>query len=324
MRYLDFERPLFEIEDKIKDLEQYSRQHDLNLDAEIGPLRQRLRTLEHEIYDNLTKYQRVQLARHPDRPYTLDYIQSLMTDFIELHGDRTYGDDKAIVAGFATFRGRQVVVVGHQKGRNTEENLARNFGMPHPEGFRKAQRVMKLGERFGLPVLSFVDSTGAYPGLGAEERGQHNMIACNLEVMAQLATPIVVVVTGEGGSGGALAIAVGDRVLMMEYSYYAVCTPEACAAILYKDRARASEAVESMRCMPEDLLRLGVIDEVVPEPLGGAHRNPRAAMDAVGQAIETHLNSLCELSPEELVELRYQKFRNMGIFMESGMIQNRR
>jgi acetyl-CoA carboxylase carboxyl transferase subunit alpha len=316
MRYLDFERPLQELDQKIADLQSMQETHRLDLEAEIKALRSKRNQILESIFAGLHPYQRIQLARHPDRPYLLDYVKLLMTDFYELHGDRHFGDDAAIVSGLACFRGQSVAVIGHQKGRNTQENIHRNFGMANPEGFRKAMRVMRLAERFRLPVISFIDSAGAYPGIGAEERGQHEAIANNLLEMSQLATPLVVVVTGEGGSGGALAIGVGNRVLIMENAYYAVCTPEACAAILFKDRSQAPDAVHYMRILAPDLLALGVIDDIIPEPLGGAHRNWEAAADKVGDYLERHLQQLQQLSREEIVRSRYEKFRRMGQFQE--------
>ena len=318
MHYLEFEQPLRQIETKIEELETYARSREINLTAEIAPLRDRAEEMLREIFNNLTPWQRIQLARHPDRPYFLDYMRIFATDFVELHGDRNYADDQAIVTGLCAIGGRSVAVIGHQKGRDTEENLRRNFGMAHPEGFRKAMRVMELAGRQGLPVITFIDSSGAYPGIGAEERGQHEAIARNLLVMAELPIPILCVVTGEGGSGGALAIGVGNRVLMLEYAYYAVCTPEACAAIIHKDRSRASQIAGNMRIIAPDLLRLGVIDEIIPEPCGAAHRNPRKTAENVKEAIIRHLDDLARLSPEELIEHRYQRFRSIGVFTEDG------
>ena len=318
MRYLEFEQPLWQIEAKIAELETYARSREIDLSEEIAPLRRRAQELLGEIFDNLTPWQCIQLARHPDRPYFLDYVRMIATDFLELHGDRNYGDDQAIVNGLCAIEGRSVAVIGHQKGRDTEENLRRNFGMAHPEGFRKAMRIMELAGRQGLPILTFIDSAGAYPGIGAEERGQHEAIARNLMIMAELPVPIICVVTGEGGSGGALAIGVGNRVLMLEYAYYAVCTPEACAAIIHKDSSRASTTAEGMRIIAPDLLELGIIDEIIPEPRGGAHRSPEITAENVKKAILHHLDELSQLSPEELVEDRYRRFRKMGVFSEAS------
>ncbi|KXK33088.1 MAG: Acetyl-coenzyme A carboxylase carboxyl transferase subunit alpha [Candidatus Hinthialibacteria bacterium OLB16] len=294
MRYLDFERPVEELDRLIQQQKDYQQKTGLNMTGEIEALERKRHQLIRDIFYNLTPYQRIQLARHPERPYCLDYIRLMTTDFVELHGDRAFGDDPAMVGGFANLDGRTVMIIGHQKGRDTEENLRRNFGMANPEGFRKALRLMQMAERFHKPVICFIDSAGAYPGVGAEERGQAEAIARNLMVISQLKTPIVVVVTGEGGSGGALAIAVGDRILILQNAYYAVCTPEACAAILFKDRAKASTAVSSMKITPEDLLELGVIDEIIPEPLGGAHQNWQEAADALKQATHSE-QSICFL-----------------------------
>ena len=274
MRYLEFEKPLREIESKIEQLEVYAKSRDIDLSGEIKPLREKLTNLLDEIFSHITPWQRVQLARHPDRPYTLDYIRMITNDFVELHGDRCFADDEAIVAGLCSIGGRSVAIIGHQKGRDTEENIRRNFGMPHPEGFRKARRVMDTAARFRMPIITLIDSPGAFPGIGAEERGQHVIIAENLEFMSQLPVPVICVVIGEGGSGGALAIGVGNRVLMLENAYYAVCTPEACAAIILRDRTKASSVAGTMRIVSQDLKELGLIDEIIPEPLGGAHRNP--------------------------------------------------
>lgn len=316
MRYLDFERPVEELDRLIQQQYDYAQKTGVEMNNEIEVLNRKRQQLIRDTYYNLTPYQKIQLARHPSRPYTLDYIRLMMTDFTELHGDRAFGDDAAMVGGFASLDGRTVMVVGHQKGRNTEENIRRNFGMSHPEGFRKAIRLMEMAERFRKPIICIIDSAGAYPGLGAEERGQAEAIARNLLVMSRLKTPIIVLVTGEGGSGGALAIGVGDRILIMQNAYYAVCTPEACAAIIFKDRAKASAAVSSMRITPEELVRLGVVDEIVPEPLGGAHQNWDAAVQEVKAALIRNLDELQQYSPDEIVRNRYQKFRQMGVFEE--------
>ncbi len=311
---LDFERPLLELETRIEALRRDGRPA---AEPEARRLEERLQRLQRKVFGKLTAWQRVQLARHPRRPYTLDLIPLLTEDFVELHGDRLFGDDHAVVGGLARLDGRAIVLVGHQKGRDTEEKLHRNFGMPHPEGYRKALRLMQLAERFRKPVLTLIDTPGAYPGLGAEERGQAEAIARNLREMAGLMTPIVAVVTGEGGSGGALALAVADRVLMMEHAVYSVISPEGCAAILWEDASRAKDAAEVLRITAPDLLKLGLIDGIVPEPPGGAHRNWPAAARAVQQAVSAALAELVPLSSGELVQQRYAKFRRMGIFEET-------
>ncbi len=267
-----------------------------------------------EISANLTPWEITQLARHPLRPYTLDYVRLIFEDFVELHGDRRFADDKAMIAGLAFFRKESVVVIGHQKGRTTREKIERNFGMANPEGYRKALRVMKLGEKFGLPVISFVDTPGAYPGIGAEERGQAEAIAYNLREMARLKVPIIVLVIGEGGSGGALGIGVGDRVYMLEYSIYSVISPEGCAAILWKNQSAVEESARNLKLTARDLLSLGVIDEIIPEPVGGAHSNYEEMAETVSKYIEKGLKELKKLSPEKLVKQRIEKFRNMGVF----------
>lgn len=309
---LPFERPIWEIEMRIQDLEKTAASNGLDLSSEINQLKERRGKVEKEIYGNLTPWQRIQLARHPDRPFTYDYIQSLCTDFVELHGDRNFGDDKAMVGGLATFEGRSVVIMGQQKGRDTKDNMERSFGMPHPEGFRKARRLMKLAERFHLPVISIVDCKGACPDAPSEERGQAWAIAENLEEMARLRVPIVAIVTGEGGSGGALAIAMGDRVLVQENAFYAVCMPEACASILFKDPAVAPDIVGNMRIMSRDLVELGIVDEVIQEPLGGAQRNVKEAMQHVRATVARHLDAIEDVAIDELVEQRYQRFRKLG------------
>jgi acetyl-CoA carboxylase carboxyl transferase subunit alpha len=311
---LDFERPLIELETRIETLRRSGRP---GIDTEAARLEERLQRLQRKVFGKLSAWQRVQLARHPRRPYTLDLLRLVTEDFVELHGDRLFGDDHAIVGGLARLDGRPLVVVGHQKGRDTEEKIHRNFGMPHPEGYRKALRLMQLAARFRKPVLTLVDTPGAYPGVGAEERGQAEAIARNLREMAGLGTPIVAVVTGEGGSGGALALAVADRVLMLEHAIYSVISPEGCAAILWEDASRAKDAAEVLRITAPDLLKLGVIDGVVPEPPGGAHRNWRATGRAIQEAVSTALEELVALSPGELVQQRYVKFRRMGIFEET-------
>jgi acetyl-CoA carboxylase carboxyl transferase subunit alpha len=313
---LDFEQPLVELENEIAALR--AAQEPARHREEIARLEERLARLRAKTYAALTAWQRTQLARHPGRPHTRDFVKRLFDDFIELHGDRVYGDDPAIVGGLARFEGRSVVVIGHQKGRDTREKLARNFGMPHPEGYRKALRLMELAEKFAKPVLTLIDTPGAYPGIGAEERGQAEAIARNLRTMASLRTPIVSVVTGEGGSGGALAIGMGNRVLMLEYAVYSVISPEGCAAILWGDAAKAPEAAELMRITAPDLRRLGVIDAIVPEPPGGAHRDWDTAATLLREAVRASLAALCELSPERLVADRAEKFRRIGAFEDEA------
>jgi acetyl-CoA carboxylase carboxyl transferase subunit alpha len=313
---LEFERPLLELENRIAEL----RASDDPQAArdEIGRLDERLKRLQHKVYGGLTPWQRAQLARHPKRPHTLDLFRLLLDDFVELHGDRVFGDDKAIVGGLARFEGEPVVAIGHQKGRDTRENIARNFGMPHPEGYRKALRLMELAAKFGKPIITFIDTPGAYPGLGAEERGQAEAIARNLRDMAGFGTPIVSVVTGEGGSGGAIAIGVANRVLMLEHAIYSVISPEGCAAILWGDAAKAPEAAEIMRITAPDLLKLRVIDGIVPEPVGGAHRNWEETADNLRSSLRDALWELRSRTPEELVAERYEKFRKIGVFEESA------
>jgi acetyl-CoA carboxylase carboxyl transferase subunit alpha len=313
---LDFERPLLELENRIVELRASDEAQAAR--DEIGRLEERLKRLQHKVYGSLTPWQRAQLARHPKRPHTLDLFRLLLEDFIELHGDRVFGDDKAIVGGLARFEGDPVVVIGHQKGRDTRENIARNFGMPHPEGYRKALRLMEMAAKFRKPLITFIDTPGAYPGLGAEERGQAEAIARNLREMAGLATPIVCVVTGEGGSGGALAIGVANRVLMLEHAIYSVISPEGCAAILWGEAAKAPEAAELMRITAPDLLKLGVIDGIVPEPPGGAHRNWEEAAENIRRPLRDALWELRSRTAEELVGERYEKFRKIGVFEESA------
>jgi acetyl-CoA carboxylase carboxyl transferase subunit alpha len=313
---LEFEKPLLELENRIAEL----RASDDPLAArdEIAKLEERLARQQQRVYSSLTAWQRTQIARHPKRPHTLDLINLLLEDWVELHGDRVFGDDKAIVGGLATFDGEPVVVIGHQKGRDTRENIARNFGMPHPEGYRKALRLMQLAGKFGKPIITFIDTPGAYPGLGAEERGQAEAIARNLREMAGLPTPVICVVTGEGGSGGALAIGVGNRVLMLEYAIYSVISPEGCAAILWGDGAKAPEAAELMRVTAPDLLKLGVIDAIVPEPVGGAHRNWEATAASLRAALRDRIWELKSKSEAELIEERHEKFRRIGVFEETA------
>ena len=314
---LEFEQPLLELETRIAALQ--AENDPLRTRDEIARLEDRLNRLRQRTYASLTAWQRTLLARHPKRPYTRDWCKLLFDDFIELHGDRLFGDDAAIVGGLARFESRSVVVLGHQKGRDTREKIARNFGMPHPEGYRKAMRLFEMAAKFGKPVLTFIDTPGAYPGIGAEERGQAEAIARNLKMMAGLRVPMVSVVTGEGGSGGALAIAVADRVFMLEHAVYSVISPEGCAAILWGDAAKAPEAAESMRITAPDLLKLGVIDAIVPEPVGGAHRDWEGAAGHLRAAIREHLRDLTARSGEDLVAGRYEKFRRIGAFEEASV-----
>jgi acetyl-CoA carboxylase carboxyl transferase subunit alpha len=313
---LDFEQPLTELELRIATLQAAD---DPAHAEEIGRLQERLDRLRQRTYAALTPWQRTQLARHPKRPHTRDWCKLLFEDFTELHGDRLFRDDPAIVGGLARFEGRSLVVIGHQKGRDTREKIARNFGMPHPEGYRKALRLMELAAKFVKPIVTFIDTPGAYPGLGAEERGQAEAIARNLKRMASLPTPIITLVTGEGGSGGALAIGMGNRVLMLEYAVYAVISPEGCAAILWGDAGRAPEAAEAMKTTAPELLRLGVIDGIVPEPVGGAHRNWDEAAQHVRKTLREQLGELGAKTREELISQRYEKFRRMGAFEEAAV-----
>ena len=306
----DFEAPLLALQKRIEELAAFPG--DPVKEQEARRLRQELSEKRRSIYAGLTPWQKTQVARHPNRPYTLDYVGALFTDFTELHGDRRFGDDPALVTGFARYKDRAVAVVGHQKGRDTKQKIYRNFGMPKPEGYRKALRIMQLAAKFGRPIISFVDTPGAYPGLDAEERGQAEAIAYNLREMARLPTPIIVNVTGEGGSGGALAVAVGDRVNMLEHSIYSVITPEGCAAILWRDAGRAEEAATAMKITAPDLKGFGLVDEIVPEPLGGAHADPDAQFASLDRILDAQLRDLSAMPLVELVDGRYEKFRRMG------------
>jgi acetyl-CoA carboxylase carboxyl transferase subunit alpha len=314
---LEFEKPLQELERQIEDLRRLQTERQIDVDGELAGLQQKLETLKAEIYRNLTPMQRVTVARHPRRPYTLDYLSTIFTDFIELHGDRLFMDDPAIVGGWARLGGVSVMVIGHQKGRDTKENLKRNFGMPHPEGYRKALRLMQLAARFGAPVITLIDTPGAYPGLGAEERGQSEALARNILEMSALETPIITCVIGEGGSGGALALGVADRVLMLENSVYSVISPEGCAAILWKDASQRERAASALKITAEDLLRLKVIDEIIPEPVGGAHQDPDATGERLREALIRHVTELRKIRPEKLVRRRAEKYAAMGTFVES-------
>ena len=313
MAGLDFEKPIVELEKKIQELKRFISDKKINLSVEVKRLEEKLEHLKKDTYSNLTAWQRVQIARHPQRPYTLDYIDMLMSDFVELHGDRAFSDDKAIISGLAKLDNQKIAVMGHQKGRDTKENLKRNFGCAHPEGYRKALRVMELAQKFNLPIVIFIDTPGAYPGVGAEERGQSQAIALNLREMARFGVPIVAVIIGEGGSGGALGIGVADRVLVLENAYYSVISPEGCAAILWKDGAKAPDAAEVLKLTAEDLLKLNVIDEIVPEPLGGAHHDPEKTAQNVKEAVNKNLKELKALNKDVLLNLRYKKYRNMGV-----------
>ena len=311
---LEFEKPIIELRNKISELENFMATKNIDLTDELERLQNRLRELEDETYGNISPWDRVQLARHMDRPTTLDYIPHLFTDFLEMHGDRLYGDDEAIVAGVANFHGRPVTIIGEQRGRDTKENLRRNFGMPHPEGYRKALRLMKQAEKFNRPVITFIDTKGAFPGKAAEERGQGEAIARNLFEMAGLSVPIICVVIGEGASGGALAIGVGNRLLMLENSWYSVISPEGAAALLWKDAGQAERAARTMKITAPDLLELGVIDDLVPEVKGGAQNNLVEQAGILDQFLSTHLNELGQLTKEELISGRLEKYRNMGVY----------
>lgn len=314
--YLDFEKPLVELEKKLSELRGYSTD-EVDFSSEIQRLEKKAEKLRREIFSNLNRWQLTQLARHVNRPFTLDFVRHIFTDWFEVHGDRNFRDDPALVCGFARLDGHPCAIIGHQKGRDTKEKVYRNFGMPNPEGYRKALRVMQMAEQFGLPIFTFVDTPGAFPGIGAEERGQAEAIARNLREMAALKVPIIVTVTGEGGSGGALAIAVGNRVLMMQNAVYSVISPEGCAAILWKDGSKGSDAAEALKLTAHDIEKLGcVIDEVIPEPLGGAHADHAAAAAMVRSCLTRHLQELQQLSPDELREQRYRKLRDMTVVQE--------
>jgi len=313
MAGLDFEKPILELEKKIQELKSFMADKKIDLSGEVKKLEDRLEHLKKSTYVNLTAWQKVQLARHPLRPYTLDYISMIMTDFVELHGDRLFSDDKAMICGFAKIDKKKIMVIGHQKGRDTKENLKRNFGCAHPEGYRKALRAMQLAQEFDLPVVVFIDTPGAYPGIGAEERGQSHAIAFNLREMTSLKIPIISIVIGEGGSGGALGVGVADKVAVLENSYYSVISPEGCAAILWKDGAKAPQAAEVLKLTGQDLLKMGIIDEIVAEPLGGAHRDIQKTALNVKEVILRNLKELGALDKEELLKLRYKKFRSMGV-----------
>lgn len=315
-QYLDFEKPIAELETKIGELREYSTD-SVDFSGDIQKLEKKAEKLKTEIYSKLTRWQRTQLARHANRPHTLDYLEHVFTDFFEVHGDRNFRDDPALICGFAKIDGKPCCVIGHQKGRNTKEKVHRNFGMANPEGYRKALRVMQMADQFGLPIFTFVDTPGAFPGIGAEERGQAEAIARNLREMAMLKVPIIVTITGEGGSGGALAIAVGNRVMMFQYSVYAVISPEGCAAILWNDGAKGPQAAEALKLTAQDVDSLGtVIDDVIPEPLGGAHQDHQLAAATLKDYLLKHLPELEGLSAEELIEQRYQRFRAMAEFEE--------
>lgn len=318
---LDFEHPVVELRKRVERLEEIERESGADLSASIAQVRSQADKLQAQIFSRLSPWQRTQLSRHPERPYTLDYVEALFEDWTELHGDRAGHDDQSIVTGLARFRGAPVAVVGHQKGRNTRENILRNFGMSRPEGYRKALRVMKMADRFGMPIISFIDTPGAYPGVQAEERGQAEAIARNIMEMAALTVPVVCCVVGEGGSGGALAVGVGNRVLMLEHSIYSVISPEGCAAILWRDRAEGPKAAAALRITAADCRRLGVADEVVAEPEGGAHRDPEAIARDLGDAIARHLDELRNLDPDEVREDRYVRFRALGEFEEQARVE---
>lgn len=317
---LEFEKPLRELSTQLDQLRQQSLENNLDLSSEIAGITRKIEATQREIYTSLTPWQRVQIARHPKRPYALDYVNLICEGFQELHGDRQFNDDRALVGGTAFFNGDAVMIIAQQKGRETKEKIARNFGMPQPEGYRKALRLMKTAEKFGIPVLTFIDTPGAYPGIGSEERHVSEAIAVNLREMAMLRVPSISVIVGEGGSGGALGIGVTDRVLIFENSYYSVISPEGCAAILWKDSAAAPKAAEALKLDAPTLEKFKVVDEVVPEPFGGAHNNPTKAAEALKYALHKHLNDLRGLNEERLLDTRYERFRHLGMFEEAGVV----
>ena len=309
--YLEFEKPISDLENKIESLRD-NKDNDESVHQEISSLSDRIEKLTKEIYEGLSIWQKVQVARHPHRPHFSDYIENIFTDFDELHGDRLFGDDQAIIGGLAKFKGSSVVIIGHEKGKSTEDKISRNFGMSQPEGYRKASRLMKLAEDFSLPIITFIDTPGAYPGIESEERGMSEAIAKNLSIMSGLKVPIIVIITGEGGSGGALAIGVGDHISMLQYSIYSVASPEACASIVWRDNSKAQEAAEAMKLDAKNLLDFGLIDNIIDEPLGGAHRDAKKASSLIAQEIDDNLKRLREIEIDELIEKRYQKIMSYG------------
>lgn len=313
MAGLDFEKPIVELEKKIEELNTFILEKKIDLSLEVKHLQEKLERLKNDTYTNLSAWQRVQIARHSKRPYTQDYIAMIMSDFVEIHGDRSFGDDKAIITGLARLDRQKIMVIGHQKGRDTKENLRRNFGCAHPEGYRKALRMMQLAEKFDVPIVVFIDTPGAYPGVGAEERGQAQAIALNLREMTRMSVPIVAIIIGEGGSGGALGIGVADRVFILENAYYSVISPEGCAAILWKDGSKAPLAAEVLKLTAPDLLRLGFVDAIIPEPIGGAHRDPQKTAESIQGIVKRNIAELLALKKEELLKLRYKKFRSLGV-----------
>ena len=319
---LEFEKPLRELARQLDELRQRSIETDVDLAREILAIEKRIAAVQSEIYSSLTPWQRVQIARHPKRPYALDYVEAICTGFQELHGDRQFNDDRALVGGPAFFEGRSVMVIAQQKGRDTKEKIARNFGMTQPEGYRKALRLMKMAERFGLPVITLIDTPGAYPGVGSEERHVSEAIAVNLREMAMLKVPTLSVVVGEGGSGGALGIGVTDRVLIFENAYYSVISPEGCAAILWKDGSAGAKAADALKLSAAHLLKMGVVEEVIPEPLGGAHLDPAAAAASLKTALSKQLKEICKLSLSSLLEKRYERFRHLGVYEEDGVTKS--
>jgi acetyl-CoA carboxylase carboxyl transferase subunit alpha len=313
---LDFEKPIFELQRRLQEIREHSDEHDVDLDSEVEAMQAKIEATRREIYGNLTAWQRVQIARHVQRPFALDYVERCFSDWVELHGDRLYADDKAMPSGLARLGSFRCVVITHQKGRNTKENVMRNFGCAHPEGYRKALRLMRLAEKFGISVISLIDTPGAFPGIGSEERHIAEAIAVNLREMMCLRVPVIAAIVGEGGSGGALGIGVADRVLILENAYYSVISPEACSAILWRDRRHAPEAAEALKLTAQDLVKLGVVDETVPEPEGGAHRDYDAAATNLGRALRHNLERLLEQPIDQLLKKRYRKFRDLGNFAE--------
>lgn len=316
MSILNFEKPIAELEEKIKALRAFDMDKQAELEPEIRKLELKLKKMSDDIYNNLNIWDRVQIARHPNRPYTLDYIGMMMTDFMELHGDRQFADDYAIIGGFANLGDERVLVLGHQKGRDTKDKIKRNFGCAHPEGYRKAMRLMKMAEKFNLPIIAFIDTPGAYPGIGAEERGQAQAIAQNLQDMSRIKTPIIATVIGEGGSGGALGIGVADKVCILEHAYYSVISPEGCASILWRNAVKAPEAAKALKISGEDLIEFGIVDEIIPEPQGGAHKAPQDVIVRFKEVLLEKVKELKSLSTDDLLEQRYQRFRRIGEFIE--------